>query len=96
MMVQAQEDMGEGSKNSTNPYHTPTITQPSTSQHRKTKRKDTKLPPTSIPTSVANKAINKEMDDNLERVATTTTRLDAEQDRGVNAPQSGEDSLKLT
>ncbi|GKG56729.1 hypothetical protein Tco_0580053, partial [Tanacetum coccineum] len=61
------------------PYHTPTIIQPSTSQPqkkqkpRKPKRKDTKIPQASSPTdNVA--------DDSLERVATTTTSLDAEQD----------------
>ncbi|GKE41874.1 hypothetical protein Tco_1469158 [Tanacetum coccineum] len=31
MMVQAQEEMGEGSANPTDPHHTPTIIQPSTS-----------------------------------------------------------------
>ncbi|GKA81180.1 hypothetical protein Tco_0787872 [Tanacetum coccineum] len=35
MMVQAQEEMGEGSTNPTNPHHTPTIIQPSTSQPQK-------------------------------------------------------------
>nr|GEW44180.1 synaptobrevin, longin-like domain protein [Tanacetum cinerariifolium] len=46
------------------------------------KTKDTKLPQTSVPTSVANEAVNEEMDDSLERAATTATSLDAEQDRG--------------
>nr|GEV00570.1 retrovirus-related Pol polyprotein from transposon TNT 1-94 [Tanacetum cinerariifolium] len=32
---------------------------------------------------VADEAVNKEMDDSLEKAATTTTSLDAEQDRGV-------------
>nr|GFA23370.1 hypothetical protein [Tanacetum cinerariifolium] len=40
---------------------------------RKTKRKDTELPQTSVPTSVADEAVNKEMDDSLERAATTAT-----------------------
>ncbi|GJT15219.1 hypothetical protein Tco_0873925 [Tanacetum coccineum] len=35
MMVQAQEEMGEGSANPTDPHHTPTIIQPSTSQPQK-------------------------------------------------------------
>nr|GFA36189.1 putative ribonuclease H-like domain-containing protein [Tanacetum cinerariifolium] len=48
---------------------------------RKTKRKNMELPQTSVPISVADEAANKEMDDNLERAATTTS-LDAEQDRG--------------
>nr|GEX89417.1 retrovirus-related Pol polyprotein from transposon TNT 1-94 [Tanacetum cinerariifolium] len=67
-----------------------------TKQHRKPRRKYTMLPQTSVPTSVVNKAVNEEMDDSLERAATTAPSLDAEQDRGVNMPQSGEDSLKLT
>nr|GEV59684.1 hypothetical protein [Tanacetum cinerariifolium] len=89
MMVQAQEEMGEGLANSTDPHHTPIIIQPLTSQpqkkqkSRKTKRKDTKLPQTSVPTSVADEAVNEEMDDSLEKAAITTTILDAEQDRGL-------------
>nr|GEW46079.1 uncharacterized mitochondrial protein AtMg00810-like [Tanacetum cinerariifolium] len=91
---------------------------------RKLKRKDNELPKTSISTSVADEAVNEEIDDSLERAATTATSLDAEwwsqvprshgdvvaQTRservskissdplliGVNIPQSGEDSLKLT
>ncbi|GJW60052.1 hypothetical protein Tco_0109387 [Tanacetum coccineum] len=49
MMVQAQEEMGKGLANPTNPHHTPTIIQPSTSQPqkkqkpRKPKRKDTEV-----------------------------------------------------
>ncbi|GJW34335.1 hypothetical protein Tco_0054367 [Tanacetum coccineum] len=49
MMVQAQEEIGEGSANPTDPHHTPIITQPSTSKPqkkqkpRKPKRKDTKV-----------------------------------------------------
>nr|GEV72349.1 hypothetical protein [Tanacetum cinerariifolium] len=88
MMVQAQEDMGEGSANPTDPHHTPTIIPPSTSQpqntkpHRKPKRKETELPQTSVPTSVADEAVNEEMDDSLERTAITATSLDAEQDIG--------------
>nr|GEU56045.1 hypothetical protein [Tanacetum cinerariifolium] len=117
---------------------------------RKIKRKDTKLPQTSVPTSVADEAVNEEMDDSLERDATTATSLYAAHDignifktqyketpnepgsqgtsssgglrcqevmgdtvaqtrservskisndpllAGVNTPQSGEDSMKLT
>nr|GEV26610.1 putative ribonuclease H-like domain-containing protein [Tanacetum cinerariifolium] len=40
-------------------------------------------------------AVNEEVNDNLEKAATTTTSLDAEHDRGVNTPRSGEDSMKL-
>nr|GEW77824.1 hypothetical protein [Tanacetum cinerariifolium] len=49
----------------------------------KSRRKVTEVPQPSNPTKhVADKAINEEMDDNLERAATTPTSLDAEQDRG--------------
>ncbi|GKD39386.1 hypothetical protein Tco_1259593 [Tanacetum coccineum] len=89
MMVQAQEEMGKDSANPTDPHHTPTIIQPSTSQpqkkqrSRRPKRKDTKVPQLSGPTTnVADKAINEEMDDNLERAATTATGLDAETSSG--------------
>ncbi|GJW22325.1 hypothetical protein Tco_0032947 [Tanacetum coccineum] len=49
MMVQAQEEMGEGSTALTNTQHTPTITPPSTSQPqklqpRRKQRKDTMVP----------------------------------------------------
>ncbi|GJU82951.1 putative ribonuclease H-like domain-containing protein [Tanacetum coccineum] len=83
MMVQAQEEIGEGSVNPTDPHHTPTIIQPSTSQAqkkqkpRKPKRKDTEVPQPSGPTdNVAEEAVYEEMDDSLERVATTATSLD--------------------
>ncbi|GKC69148.1 hypothetical protein Tco_1115031, partial [Tanacetum coccineum] len=38
MMVQAQAEMGEGLANPTDPHHTPTIIQPSTSQPQKKQR----------------------------------------------------------
>ncbi|GJW67072.1 hypothetical protein Tco_0121496 [Tanacetum coccineum] len=67
MMVQAHKEMGEGSVNPTDPYHTPTIIQPSTSQPqkkqkpRKPKRKDTKIPQSSGPTEpIVAKAVNEE------------------------------------
>ncbi|GJX54020.1 hypothetical protein Tco_0282389 [Tanacetum coccineum] len=89
IMVHAQEEMGKGSTNPTDPHHTPTIIQPSTSQpqkkqrSRRSKRKDTEVPqPSGLTTNVADDAVNKEMDDILERVATTATGLDAEKDRG--------------
>ncbi|GKB96794.1 hypothetical protein Tco_0982931 [Tanacetum coccineum] len=50
MMVQAQEEVGEGSEIPTDPQHTPIITQPSTSQPqkkqkpRRKQRKGTKIP----------------------------------------------------
>ncbi|GKA15691.1 hypothetical protein Tco_0695438 [Tanacetum coccineum] len=89
MMVQDQQEQGEGSTMPTDPYHTPTIIQPSTSQpqkkqrSRRSKRKDTEVPqPIGPTTNVVDKAVNEEMDDSLVRAATTVTRLDAEQDRG--------------
>nr|GEW61877.1 hypothetical protein [Tanacetum cinerariifolium] len=89
MMVQAQEEMGEFLTNLTDPHHTPTIIQPSTSQpqktkqHRKPRRKVTKVRQPSDPTEhAADKSVNEEMDDSLERVATTATSLDAKQDKG--------------
>ncbi|GJU24296.1 hypothetical protein Tco_1162917 [Tanacetum coccineum] len=89
MVVQDQAKIGEGSAIPTDPHHTPTFIQPSTSQPqkkqkpRKPKRKNTKIPQSSGPTdNVAHVAINEEVDDSLVRAATTATSLDAEQDRG--------------
>ncbi|GJU40849.1 hypothetical protein Tco_1193806 [Tanacetum coccineum] len=93
MVVHNQEEMGEGSAMPTDPHHTPTIIQPSTSQPQKTqkprrsKRKDTKVPQPSGPTTnVADEAINEEMDDSLVRAATTAYILKAEQDSGAKKP----------
>ncbi|GJU64705.1 hypothetical protein Tco_1246540 [Tanacetum coccineum] len=96
MVVQAQEEMGEGSTNPTNPHHTPTIIQPSTSQAQKKqrsrtpKRKDTEAPQPSGPIdNVADEAVYEEIDDSLEKATTTATSLDAEQDMGnINKTQS--------
>ncbi|GJW12997.1 putative ribonuclease H-like domain-containing protein [Tanacetum coccineum] len=96
MMVQDQEEIGEGSTNPTDPYHTPTIIQPSTSQPqnkqkpRKPKRKDIEVPQPSGPKdNVVDEAVYEEMDDSLERAATTPTSLNAEHDRGnINKTQS--------
>ncbi|GKC69426.1 putative ribonuclease H-like domain-containing protein, partial [Tanacetum coccineum] len=85
MMVQAQEEMGEGSANPTDPYHTPTITQPSTSQPqkkqpRRKQRKDTEVSQPSGPTEP--------MADETENVESVPTHS--------NDPLlSSEDSLKL-
>ncbi|GKE67633.1 hypothetical protein Tco_1521794 [Tanacetum coccineum] len=102
MMVQVQQEHGEGSEMPTDPHHTPTIIQPSTSQpqlkqrSRRTKRKNTEVPHPSGPTTnIADKAVNEEMDDSLVRAATTTSSLEAEQDSGVNTPRSDEDRQKL-
>ncbi|GJU30866.1 putative ribonuclease H-like domain-containing protein [Tanacetum coccineum] len=93
MMVQAQQEQGEGSAMPTDPQHTPTIIQPLTSypqRPRKPKRKDTEIPQSSVPSdNVADEAVNEEMNDNLERAATTATSLDAEHDKGnINKTQS--------
>ncbi|GKC34205.1 hypothetical protein Tco_1046589 [Tanacetum coccineum] len=59
---------------------------------KKTKSKDTQIPQSSSPTdNVADEAVNKEMNDSLERAATTATSLDAEQDMGnINKTQPKE------
>nr|GEY10880.1 retrovirus-related Pol polyprotein from transposon TNT 1-94 [Tanacetum cinerariifolium] len=48
---------------------------------RKPRRKVTKVPQPSNPTSVVDEAVNEEMNDSLEKAATTTS-FDAEQDKG--------------
>nr|GEV86051.1 hypothetical protein [Tanacetum cinerariifolium] len=70
--VQNQSELGESLAMPTDPHHTPTILQPSSSQPQKTqkpknpKRKDTQVPQPSNPTeSVANEAIHKELGDRL-------------------------------
>nr|GEX93483.1 hypothetical protein [Tanacetum cinerariifolium] len=45
--------------------------------------------------SVANEAVIEDMDDKLARAATIASSLKAEQDSGVNTPQSGKDILKV-
>ncbi|GKA37432.1 hypothetical protein Tco_0723997 [Tanacetum coccineum] len=88
MMVQAQQEQGEGSAMPTDPQHTPTITQPSTSQPKKTQKprkpkKNTEVPqPSGSTDNVADEAVYKELDDSLVRAATTASSLEAEQDSG--------------
>ncbi|GKC45883.1 hypothetical protein Tco_1063605, partial [Tanacetum coccineum] len=88
MVEQDQGEMGEGSAIPTDPQHTPTIIQPSTSQpqkkqrSRRLKRKDTKVPQPSDPTNVVDEVVNEEMDDSLVRAATTASSLEVEQDSG--------------
>nr|GEV40881.1 hypothetical protein [Tanacetum cinerariifolium] len=57
---------------------------------RRTKRKDTEVPQPGGPkTNVADEAVNEEIDDSLEKDATTTIGLDAKQDIGnINKTQS--------
>nr|GEV23938.1 retrovirus-related Pol polyprotein from transposon TNT 1-94 [Tanacetum cinerariifolium] len=98
MMVQAQKDIGEGSANPTYPHHTPTIIQPSTSQpqktkrHKKPRRKVIEVPQPSNPTSVTDEALNEEMDDSLERAATTATSLDADSGGGLRSQETIRDT----
>ncbi|GJY04188.1 hypothetical protein Tco_0370128 [Tanacetum coccineum] len=89
MVVQAQAEIGKGSANPTDPHHTPTFIQPSTSQPqkkqklRKPKRKDTQIPQSSGPTKhVVDEAVYKELDDSLVRAATTASSLEVEQNSG--------------
>ncbi|GJV09651.1 hypothetical protein Tco_1351192 [Tanacetum coccineum] len=104
LQLNDEEEQGEGSKMPTDPHHTPTIIQPSTSQPqkkqkpRKPKRKDTKVPQPSGPIdNVADEAVYEEMDDSLERAITTATSLDVEQDRGnINRTQSKETLNELS
>ncbi|GJV53678.1 hypothetical protein Tco_1449419 [Tanacetum coccineum] len=91
MMVQAQEEMGEGSAMPTDLHHTPII-QPSTSQpqkkqSRRKQRKDTKIPQSSGPTMpMVDEAANEE------NVATQSNDLPLLR---VNTLGSREDRLKL-
>nr|GEV32076.1 hypothetical protein [Tanacetum cinerariifolium] len=73
----------------TDPQHTPTIIQPSSSQPQKTqkarkpKRKDTWVPqPSGHTNSVVDEAVHKELGDSLVRAATTASILEVEQDIG--------------
>nr|GEW08689.1 hypothetical protein [Tanacetum cinerariifolium] len=96
MMVQAQEEMGEGSAIPSNPQHTPTILQPSTSQqqktqkHRKPRRKVTEVPqPSDSIENIANEAVYKELNDSLVKAMITASSLEVEQDSGnINKTQS--------
>ncbi|GKD77794.1 hypothetical protein Tco_1340415, partial [Tanacetum coccineum] len=88
MVVQNQQELGEGSAILIDPHHTPTIiessTQPQKNQKpRKPKRKDTQAPQPSGPIDiVADEAVHKELGDRLVRAATTASSLEAEQDSG--------------
>nr|GEY57183.1 hypothetical protein [Tanacetum cinerariifolium] len=91
------QQLGEGSAIPTDPQHTPTISQPSSSKPQKTQkpmkptRKDTQVPQPSGPIeSVADKAVHKELGDRLVRVATTPSSLKAKQDSGGDPSQRDE------
>nr|GEU61525.1 uncharacterized mitochondrial protein AtMg00810-like [Tanacetum cinerariifolium] len=83
------DEVGKGSAMPTDPHHTPTILQPSSSKPQKTqksmkpKRKDTRVPhPSGLTESVADEAVHKALGDSLVRVATTASSLEVEQDSG--------------
>ncbi|GJR11641.1 hypothetical protein Tco_0794293 [Tanacetum coccineum] len=83
MVVQSQSQLGEGSAIPTDPQHTPTITQPSTSQPQKTQKprkpkiKDTQIPQyTDLSGNVTDEAVHKELGDRLVRHDTTTSSLE--------------------
>ncbi|GKD03957.1 hypothetical protein Tco_1178931 [Tanacetum coccineum] len=103
-MLAQQVDMGEGSGQPTDPQHTSTsvqpsnkepITVPSSSQPKKTHRPRKSKRATEISQSsgpiplVADETVTKEMEDRMEKAATTTSSLEAEQDSGsINRTQS--------
>ncbi|GJY76810.1 hypothetical protein Tco_0481926 [Tanacetum coccineum] len=88
MVVHNQEEIGEGSTIPTDPHHTPTFIQPSpqpqkTQKPWRPKKKDTKVPQSSVPSdNVADEAVYKELDDSLVRAATNASSLEAKQDSG--------------
>ncbi|GKE21301.1 hypothetical protein Tco_1432813, partial [Tanacetum coccineum] len=84
IVVQAYEEMGEGSAMPTDPHHTPIVTQPSSSQpqrkqkSRRPKEKDTRAPKSSVPndpTNVANEAVNEEPSMQLKELMDFCTKL---------------------
>nr|GEV38560.1 hypothetical protein [Tanacetum cinerariifolium] len=91
-----QYEFGEGSSMPTDPHHTPTILQSSSSQPqkihkpRKPTRKVTQVPQPSDPMEhVADEAVYKELGDRLVKAATIASSLEAEQDNGnINKTQS--------
>ncbi|GJQ96382.1 hypothetical protein Tco_0007521 [Tanacetum coccineum] len=84
MVVQDQEELGEGSAMPTDPHHTAIITQPSSSQpkrkqkSRRLKRKDTENPQSSVPsdpTNVADETVNEEPSMQLNELMDFCTKL---------------------
>ncbi|GJX13203.1 hypothetical protein Tco_0204961 [Tanacetum coccineum] len=84
MVVQAQEEMGEGSALPTDPHHTPIVTQPSSSQpqrkqkSRRPKEKDNQAPQSSIPsdpTNIADEVVTKEPSMQLKELMDFCTKL---------------------
>ncbi|GKD91656.1 hypothetical protein Tco_1367163 [Tanacetum coccineum] len=102
MLIQPQADVGEGSRQPTEPQHTPTTALPSniepipiiaslsqpqkTHKHRKTKRL-TEISQSSGPTTlVADETVYEMRGDIMEKDANTTASLDVEQDNGAKIP----------
>ncbi|GJX90295.1 hypothetical protein Tco_0343621 [Tanacetum coccineum] len=84
MVVQAQEEIGEGSDMPTDPHYTPIITQPSSSQpqrkqnSRRPKEKGTQASQSSIPsdpTNITNKAVTEEPRMQLKELMDFYTKL---------------------
>nr|GEY53306.1 hypothetical protein [Tanacetum cinerariifolium] len=104
LTLMGSRDIGEGSAHPTDPYHTPTIIQPLTSQpqkkkkSRKTKGKDTELPQTNVPISVADEGVNEEMYDSWKGLSLLLLGGGPgyQKAMGDAAAQTREDSLKLT
>nr|GEV77344.1 ribonuclease H-like domain-containing protein [Tanacetum cinerariifolium] len=89
------QQLGKGSAMPTDPHHTPTILQPSSSQSQKTQkprkptRKDTQVPqPSGLTESVTDEAVHKELGNRLVRAATTASNRS-------RARQCDEDRMKL-
>nr|GEV64291.1 retrovirus-related Pol polyprotein from transposon TNT 1-94 [Tanacetum cinerariifolium] len=85
-----QSELGKGSAMPTDPHHTPTTLQSSSSQPQKThkprkpKRKVTQVPqPSDLMEHVVDEAVYKELGDNLVRAATTASNLEEEQAVGM-------------
>nr|GEY52095.1 hypothetical protein [Tanacetum cinerariifolium] len=99
MVVQSKMD--EDSAIPTDPHHTPTILQTSSSQPQNTHkpreptRKVTEVPQPSDPIEhVTDEVVHKELGDKLMRAATTASSLEAEHDSG-NTLRNDEDRMKL-
>ncbi|GKC76325.1 hypothetical protein Tco_1127099, partial [Tanacetum coccineum] len=81
MVVQAQEEIGEGSEKLTDPHHTLIISQPSSSQpqkkqkSRRPKKKDTQVSQPSDPINVADEAVNEEPSIQLKELIDFCTKL---------------------
>ncbi|GKD60960.1 hypothetical protein Tco_1298469, partial [Tanacetum coccineum] len=84
MVVQNQQELGEGSVIPTDPHHTPTIIESSTQTQktqkpRKPKRNDIQIPlPSGLIDIIADEAVHKELGHSLVRAAPTAPSLEVE------------------